>query len=494
MKKPRRAKDPRRRGRAGGTPIRRRWRLRSDLVSGAHPDDPERVLVLCPRTKRRAELTRASWKLLRSLDGSRTIASIVRGSMETIDEDGLLEIVEELQALGFFEEGDGPATSRPARPIPAPASQWFVAERPELAPIAVHPGARFGCRGAGTCCESGFVIALTSREVRSVRGAARRLFPESSQDPVCLMPTGRGRPWTYALAHEPHCAFFTERRQCLVHGTAAQPSPCRVFPYRFVAGPEQIHASVSHRCVCGALDAGDLLSQQTPEIARRLSSSRFLHAIPDVTRIDDLHRAESDAAVDVLVLAADAEDPFEILIEAVTSLGELCQPRLDETPSSALGPGRILEVLLRALGQREGEPPRTTAARALMGAPHLRRRVIREDLEMAGLYAPRADARLETGRFVRDFVFGLQLYHYPTLSSGLLAAGLASARILHDLPKAAHPIARERIMLWENVLMSTVLPALLGPRGPLASIAGSLSRVEHELDALSRFSRARGGV
>ena len=107
---------------------------------------------------------------------------------------------------------------------------------------------------------------------------------------------------------------------------------------------------------------------------------------------------------------------------------------------------------------------KTLIGEALSGAPHPGRARILEHLRAVSLHDPSADPREEVGRFVRDHLFGLQLYRFSTLSAGLLALGLAAAAILRDLPAdAAHPEARTRILLWEQALTAI---GFLDPASP----------------------------
>lgn len=493
---------------AGG---RLRPRMRDDLIYGSHPDDPERGRVLVMRTGRQVEILPPLWRVARAFDGSRTLGEIAGASVELfgreLDELLLSAIAEELDGKGLLELSAHRGGPKPRGPRRYGAeAQWTAVPRTERLPIAVHPEARFSCEGTGTCCESGYVVPLTSLEVRRVRAAAAGgtgsvAGASGVQDPVRMMPTAMNAPWTYALATEPRCAFLDDRQRCQVHATAAHPSSCRIFPYRFVAAPERIHVSVSHRCVCGTLGRGELLSAQRPELRRRLNASRYVHALPESTRVDGLRTVDTERAVAALILAFEsAQDPFAILasgIEQLLSVAPIEAIEPSEPRSNGAGkrvrpidPPDLYRRLGMAIAPAEPGQPMASLRRALDGEEHALHGLIVRHQKAGGLYEPGADPVAEVGRFVRDHVFGLQLYRYSTLASGLVALGLAAARILYRLPEEAHPAARERIMLWENVLATRTLVGLLGASGPVARVTRTLESARAQIAALAAFAGA----
>ena len=93
------------------------------------------------------------------------------------------------------------------------------------------------------------------------------------------------------------------------------------------------------------------------------------------------------------------------------------------------------------------------------------------------------DPRREAVRFVRDYLSGLRIYRFTTLADGILAAALALHAILVDRPD--HPLARERIMLWEDALLSPVMRALMGADGPLARVSASIGNVARQVEMLA---------
>src|SRR5207302_1405531 len=145
---------------------------------------------------------------------------------------------------------------------------------------------------------------------------------------------------------------------------------------------------------CGTLGRGALLSEQKPEIRRRLSVSPTLHAIAESTRLDAVSETASEEAVPVLVSAADETDPFAILGRAAEGLLELTRRRRDRARTIPL------EDISRMLLQ-SAPPSATLIHRALGGKSHHLHHLIVEHQQAGGLYRPDEDPRLEVGRFVR---------------------------------------------------------------------------------------------
>jgi hypothetical protein len=439
------------------------------------------------------------------LDGARSMAEVAEDSPDVlgreVDRETLEVFVARLRSSGLMEDraqavsgsrvGKAAPPQDPSRSGPNAGSrvgrlvpQWRVAPAPELLPIAVHPAARFTCEGAGTCCDSGLVVPLSRLEAKRVQSAEAKLFG-SQTGSVCMMPTGVDSPWTWALAYDPPepppsgpraaCAFLTADRRCMLHGSAAHPSTCRVFPFRFVVAGDRVHASICHRCVCGTLGLGRLLSEQRAEIRARLLSSFGVHAIRDVVRVDQRHVAESEEVVLAAVRASEESDPRRILERLAEELME--HSKIDQ----ARGPAPSLDALCRGLAaELPRHPPDARGSvllRALEGSRHHLHTTIERDARACGLFDPHADPRAEVGRFVRDFVFGLQFFRFGTIAEGLLALTLAASRVLHDLPEAAHPRARERIILWEGALASRQMPQLMGSGGPIAAVSSSIASV-----------------
>ncbi len=486
-------------------------RLRPELIAGPHPVEAGVWLVYDPASGRQLEIPEEGWRLAEAFDG-RSVSAIAADV-------GLSEAVvtgfsEQLGALGFWEQGDAPSSAPSDGETWSP--QWTRAPLDAGFEIAVHPDASFTCTGAGTCCEQGYVIPLTPPQAASVRRAGLRVLG-AGVDPVGLVPTSHGQPWTFALDNERSCPFLDAAKRCRIHERAAYPDACRIFPLVFAQWDGTVFVSVAHRCACGAF-GGAPLSSQRASLASRARRSGRVYTVPARTRVDRTQEIPSADAVVALHTATSEASAFGILRAAVSGLAAAA-------PSSRgrrIVGDRELAGVLDALTSDD-----VYVAAALAGGVHPRRREVRRAVRrLVGdaneIHAPRrgpsrragapigdakeirarrgrssrrsgADVRdanefrspselahLEATRFVRDHLFGLRPYHYATLAEGLAALTLAAHRILTDLPRRdPHIAARERVMLWEEALTTNALPRLMA-----SSDAHDLGRIAALVEAL----------
>jgi hypothetical protein len=466
--------------------------LRASLIAGPHPDDPERWLVLDPERGLTRELSALAHRLAQLFDGARDTAALARAAAtqlgEAVEEQELRRLASTLARLRLLEPRARSTSRSPARRGPAPLGpvtpQWTVAPTPRGAELVTHPEARFGCQLAGTCCRSGYLIPLSGVEATALRAAGTELLgPE--RDVVTLAPSRPGQAWSWVLDNERGCPFLVDDRRCGLHARPEQPRPCRTFPITFVAADDaRLHVSVTHRCVCGALDRGPRLADSEAELRARLDPLPAVASLPPTVRLDVARSVDRSRAVAALVeVTASADEPWTMLAAAARALAGT----REETPLPRMAPARLLAALARRV-DRAKEP---LLVAALEGRPHPARRMIRRDLIGAGLFDPRADATKEAARFVRDHLFGLHPFRAPTLAWGLGALALALARILEALPAAAHPAVRERILLWEDALSSPEALAVFDPQGPAGVITGAMEALPAAIEALRLWSGRR---
>jgi hypothetical protein len=201
---------------------------------------------------------------------------------------------------------------------------------------------------------------------------------------------------------------------------------------RFVAFRARVHVSVSHRCLCATYDRGPCLEERMAELRARFDRIQDVHVLPEVTRLD---ATETCATEDVLAaIAGGGELPVERASgrELDRLAGALAALRDEEE----LVPG---SPIARLLGRTAARPSRSTPAQAQAQA----------SVTAADTAAADTAAAAAADRFARDFIFGLQLYRFPTLADGLLALDLARSQIE----------TTEDIMLWESALASNAFPA-----------------------------------
>ncbi len=375
-----------------------------------------------------------------------------------VTEQVVVDLAQDLTRFGLLERG---RRRRHVLGDPPPA-QWQIAPPPVGLPLRVHPAARFTCDAVGTCCRSGYVIPLDRPAKDRVVVAAQRLGLDT--DAVVLLPTRAGQRWTYALDNDPRCPFLSSQSTCAIHGRAAQPGACRVFPFTFIRVGREVHGSVAHRCGCGTLGRGELLSQQRPKLRRRMKLGP-VPRLPARARIDDHRWAGLDVARAMADVSLERTSARELVSRAYGVL----------EPPAARSPGRTLSGLRRRLLSFI-DPDDGILRAAIGGTPHPQQHAVVRDLRRANLDRPRRSVEREVARFVRDHLFGLRPYQHPSLARGLFALSFAVADILSDSERT-HTEARTRIMLWEDAFVSPALRAVLGPDGPLASELADVGRV-----------------
>jgi hypothetical protein len=248
---------------------------------------------------------------------------------------------------------------------------------------------------------------------------------------------------------------------------------------RFVSALGRVHASAGHRCLCGADGDGELLSHQMSDLEARCRRPPLIPLVPDRSLLDPTRELSSARAIEVLVESSSARDPFAILGSAIAGLDRSGARRKKKSLSRAA----LFASCRRRLSEIGAED--TSLGRALSGRPHPRRAMLRADARRVGLYRPQADPRAEVTRFVRDFVFGLQVYRFPSIGSALLTLAVAASAILHRLPKDAHPRAVERALLWEQALMDRMTASFFGADGLIGDSARDLGAIRRQIDALA---------
>ncbi len=429
------------------------WRLRPGTLATQDPARPDRVLVFLSELGKSNVLSPVGWELAQVLDGCRTIAGararFRRVSGRTIDAALLRQFAARLVELEILLSPESPRPPfRRRRRVISGQLEWVRTVDPSWE-IYVHPASRFSCTGAGDCCRSGYRILLSEQEADRITAAARRRDP-TRKSPVAILPVLDLHPPRFAQVlreDEGGCRFLSPDRRCELHGQQAHPVACQVYPMRFVAALGRIHAGPAHRCLCGAFGQGELLTERLDDLSSR---ARALPAMSQVRESVQISRGRSTGAresVEALVAASleSFDSPWALLEAAARRL----------SPSSA---GRTSKVLMRT-PWRLAEVAQGPVRRAISGDSHPTEARARE--RHAHL-DPKLGAG-EIARFVRDHLFTLQPFRFPTLFEGLFACALAvraaSARL------RAHPSdplgLRLEIMSWEDALTDPNWPRLL---------------------------------
>lgn len=397
-----------------------------------------------------------------------------------VEVEALARFVARLSKLGAIEDGRAPAVG-PVAPADAPQRSLTSTTRLGPARIEVHPDARFLCEGFGTCCESGYVIPLSTTAAQALRQASLRILGPEAADPVTVLPTEPGQPWRLALDNERGCPFLDAERRCAIHGEALQPDPCRVFPFAFMRHGDRVYATVTHRCLCGQDGRGLPLQSAELQLERRLAASRVVPVLPGTTQVDDGHALPTRVAVRLVQASTfGPRGPFEALLQAGEALLQAAQ--IPPTRRATFAPNVLQARLAAGLEVWEDE----AVWAALRQEPHPQARRIRARQRQVA-FTPRSTPEAEAARFVRDHLFGLRLWEASTLARGLLTLGVAVHGILDQLPRRSPFFtARLRVMLQEDALTSSRLRGLYGAGGPLGVRTGDLSWVVRQLRRMAR--------
>ena len=342
-------------------------RLREGLIAGPDPEDPERYLIFCTKTGEHYELPAYGWKLARALDGELSFEALLVRAPELIgaevEREALQDFLQSLERMSLLSRAPAQDDSQG---LVDEGPQWRTAPPPSQYSLRVHPLARYECLCAGTCCESGYVITLTQAEAQAARVIGQSLLGPQA-DVVCLLPTRPERPWAYALSNEWTCPFLSKERRCLIHETEAHPATCKIFPLSFVQHKDEVFASVTHRCVCGAFDRGPPLEQQRAQLQQKLRFAKTIPVLPQRTRVDDLADLPTEAVVLRLCEVARAEPSAErMLRRAVLSLLSILPARYRRSEAVPLPAWTVLERL-RAAPYDETD---LALKAALLGRPH----------------------------------------------------------------------------------------------------------------------------
>ena len=135
--------------------------------------------------------------------------------------------------------------------------------------LALARGVRYTCRQCGDCCRS-FPVQLSPAEAE--RYEARDWSTLGVSGPVVAWRREGGvQVPRLARRADGACRLLGADELCEVHrhlGEPEKPLACRLYPYHFVAGAEQLIASAHFSCSSVAAGDGLPLADQQPALAR----------------------------------------------------------------------------------------------------------------------------------------------------------------------------------------------------------------------------------
>jgi Fe-S-cluster containining protein len=425
---------------------------RPELVAGPHPDDPETWLVFQPRTGNLYEVSALVWRIAECLDGQADVRAVAERTGALVQQ--VRQVVKDLQGLGLLVE-----KAQADLPTPVPDPQWVRAPLPADFELVIHPEAAFTCLGVGTCCERGYVIGVRGEQVEPLRAAARALLGEAAPDPVMLWPAESGAGWGYVLDNDRGCPFLGQDHGCRIHGSAAHPDACSVFPMTYALVGRRLVVGVNHRCGCGAGGIGPRLWDRVDEVKRRLTCSPHLPVVPPVVWVDEASTISGEAAAELMMQAAlqpwplhEPETPWRMLRHVV--LGLLEATGRAEAPSVGV-PAYISALRVRLAGATdELEVAALLLARTPKDTDKNRRRLAEVGID-EGTCTPAE----ERARYVRDHLFTLRPFQQATLTQALLAVALCVDALEEGSPGFIE--TRSRIMVWDDVFPQDELRKVL---------------------------------
>lgn len=170
-------------------------------------------------------------------------------------------------------------------------------------------GERYSCTGCGDCCRGWSVPLLAGEPERFAAFGAAVIPVERLRGAVSGVRSGAA---VASLAGPGgRCAALADDERCLVHaahGADAKPLACRLFPFTFVATPEDVRVSLSFACPAVVDAEGPLLEEQRDDVAAlhaAIASTPYQMRIePSVLLIENRRIEWADAAALLAELAA----------------------------------------------------------------------------------------------------------------------------------------------------------------------------------------------
>jgi len=253
--------------------------------------------------------------------------------------------------------------------------------------LIMQPGfQQYDCTGCGECCRGRFAIVINQDDRDRI---VEQKWSEEELDLAgkpLFTPHGDG----FQLAHraDSSCVFLQDDGRCrihAVHGEAAKPLACRMFPFQFVPLGNQIRVDVRFNCEATSGNLGRPITEHRADLLELLKTAvpaeraanmpvPPLHGSVQLTW-DQLSRITKtfervllDVSLNITVRIAACVDLVELIREAPPEafVGKALSEYLDEA-ASVVTEDAINSPLVADphVGARHGEPPATHASPAL---------------------------------------------------------------------------------------------------------------------------------
>lgn len=354
---------------------------------------------------------------------------------------------------------------------------------------------RFSCGSCTHCCDQPWRTMIEADKAQALDRHDFSKYPQLAGKPF-YSPAADGRDGYFDLAkgEGTRCLFLDADGLCIIHkelGAEAKPAMCRQFPFLPSRTWTDDRLALNYGCPSVQRNKGELLTQQTNDIAAVLSASSKPHKGPRVRVAFDatatLSHEEYEAVLEHALLIFDEGRPVDIwtrFAELLSTLDGL-QDGLRQSPAGTIGDWPIMDVL-RDANAAPPNSPRVTAYPSPAAAPMAARMLFAATLHPDTLPAN------QTGR--PGLI--LKLFRIPRLMALAQLSGAYASRALdrnvaiddvlgHQVrpemeSAATNLLARYfRSRFWARLLVGTRLPIVAGVHQHI-----------HDFNAIVFFARA----
>ena len=161
--------------------------------------------------------------------------------------------------------------------FPLPPSAFRLYPRGTMTlPIRIPPVVeRWDCHGCGRCCRA-VIVPLSEADLARLESQHWDQHPDFRGVRVVVRQGLGKKRYRLALSAQNQCVFLTAQGRCRIHelhGEAAKPLLCRMFPFQLVSLEGYSLVTLRRHCPSAAADLGRTLEEQLADI-RQLAQQR----------------------------------------------------------------------------------------------------------------------------------------------------------------------------------------------------------------------------